>query len=373
MNIPIDTPALMLDLAKVRSNCARLRQHLARHAVRLRPHVKTAKSVAVTRIALDADSGPVTVSTLKEAEHFHAAGFTDILYAVGITPNKFARAAALRKAGCELKVVLDSLEVAQALADFCTEQKVRLPALIEIDTDDHRAGVPPDAPRLIDIGNSLAQAGLLAGVMTHAGNSYGSRSHDEIRTWARREREGITHAAERLRAAGHAVSIVSLGSTPTVFFGEDFSGVTEVRAGVYMFFDLVMAGLQVCRPEDIALSVAVSVIGHQPDKGWVITDGGWMALSRDRGTQKQAVDQGYGLVCAADGALLSDVVMIDANQEHGILAGRDGRALDPREFPVGRLLCVLPNHACATGAQHGTYHVLDGTQPVQQWERFNGW
>lgn len=373
MNLSLDTPALMLDLPRLRANCARLRTHLAAHKVNLRPHVKTAKSVEVTRIALDAESGPITVSTLKEAEHFFEAGFTDILYAVGITANKFARAAALRKAGCDLKVVLDAVEPAQALADYCRANAVRIPALIEIDTDDHRAGVPPEAERLLPIGRVLHEAGLLAGVMTHAGNSYGSRSHDEIRAWAQRERTGIVRAAERLRGAGCDVGIVSLGSTPTAFFGEDFSGITEVRAGVYMFFDLVMAGLQVCTSEDIALSVLVSVIGHQPDKGWVITDGGWMALSRDRGTQKQAQDQGYGLVCDEVGEVLHDVLMQDANQEHGILARRDGQPLDPREYPVGRLLRVLPNHACATGAQHGGYHVLDGQKPIQRWERFNGW
>lgn len=373
MNLPLDTPALMLELPKLRANCTRLRDHLAAHKVRLRPHVKTAKSVEVTRIALGAESGPITVSTLKEAEHFFQAGFTDILYAVGITANKFARAAALREAGCDLKLVLDAVETAQALADFCRAAKVRLPALIEIDTDDHRAGVPPEADRLLVIGKVLSDADLLAGVMTHAGNSYGSRSIDEIRAWARREREGITRAADRLRAAGFDVGMVSLGSTPTAFLGEDFSGVTEVRAGVYMFFDLVMAGLKVCAPEDIALSVLVSVIGHQPDKGWVITDGGWMAMSRDRGTQKQAQDQGYGLVCDEAGHVLADVLMLEANQEHGILARRDGRPLDPRDYPVGRLLRVLPNHACATGAQHGGYHVLDGDNAIQRWERFNGW
>jgi len=45
-----------------------------------------------------------------------------------------------------------------------------------------------------------------------------------------------------------------------------------------MFFDLFMAGLGVCQLDDIALSVLTSVIGHQPEKGWIITDAGWMAM-----------------------------------------------------------------------------------------------
>src|SRR5690606_30757372 len=95
-------------------------------------------------------------------------------------------------------------------------------------------------------------------------------------------------------------------------------GVTEVRAGVFVFFDLVMNGLGVCDQSDIALSVLCTVIGHQKKKGWVITDGGWMAMSRDRGTAKQATDQGYGVVCDYDGTPIPDLVMRDANQEHGV-------------------------------------------------------
>ena len=157
----------------------------------------------------------------------------------------------------------------------------------------------------------------------------------------------------RLRAAGLPCPIVSVGSTPTALSAEDLSGVTEVRAGVYVFFDLFMAGVGVCTLDDIALSVLTTVIGHQPDKGWAIVDAGWMAMSRDRGTQSQRIDQGYGVVCSADGVPIDDYVMTGANQEHGIVARRGGgadAAIDKR-FPIGTLLRVLPNHACATGAQ----------------------
>ena len=340
--------------------------------VKLRPHVKTAKSHEVAKIALGGAPGPITVSTLKEAEWFFARGFTDILYAVGIAPGKLARAAALRRAGCELGVILDSLEAARALREFSRAEGVALPALVEIDTDDHRAGVKPEAAELLAIGAVLGEG--LRGVMTHAGNSSTSRSVGEIRAWARREREGVARAAQRLRDSGHPSPVVSVGSTPTAFFGESFDGVTEVRAGVYMFFDLVMAGLGVCTVDDLALSVLATVIGHQLEKGWIITDAGWMALSRDRGTASQAVDQGYGLVCDAAGQPIGDLVVVDTNQEHGVIARRGGAPAPIEDFPVGRQLRIFPNHACATGAQHGAYYVVNASPAIEaRWERFNGW
>src|SRR5262245_38976435 len=224
--------------------------------VALRPHVKTAKSLEVARLCHGGATGPITVSTLKEAEYFFSQGFGDILYAVGIAPNKFARAAALKRAGCTLSVVLDSVEAARAWRSYCQAESLAIPALIEIDTDDHRAGVKPDAPELEAIGAALGPQ--LGGVMTHCGNSYISKSTDEIRGWAKREREGIVLASTRLRKAGHAAPVASVGSTPTAVFGETFEGLTEVRAGVYVFNDLVMAGLGVCGTGEIAISVLAS-------------------------------------------------------------------------------------------------------------------
>jgi D-serine deaminase-like pyridoxal phosphate-dependent protein len=90
--------------------------------------------------------------------------------------------------------------------------------------------------------------------------------------------------------------------------------VTEVRAGVYAVFDLVMANVGVCAPQDVALSVLTTVIGHQAEKGWTIVDAGWMAMSRDRGTQRQKVDYGYGAVCDAGGNVTQGLA--GANQEH---------------------------------------------------------
>jgi D-serine deaminase-like pyridoxal phosphate-dependent protein len=137
----------------------------------------------------------------------------------------------------------------------------------------------------------------------------------------------------------------------------------------------VMAGLGVCRTGDLALSVVTTVIGHRPDKGWILTDGGWMATSRDRGTARQRVDQAYGLVADLDGRLHPDLLMTDASQEHGILSVRPGSTADLPDIPIGARVRILPVHACATAAQHDRYHVTDsGTRTVQDvWTRIRGW
>ena len=361
------TPALLLDVAKVERNCRRMRERLQAEGVTLRPHVKTAKNVEVARMALGAPIGPITVSTLREAEYFFGHGFKDTLYAVGIVPAKLDRVVELARQGADIAVIVDSVGAAGAVAKLGG----RVHALIEIDSDGHRAGIQPGDARLLEVGRALGTA--MRGVMTHAGDSYNCANVDGIRAVAARERLAVVACANALQASGIACPVVSVGSTPTATFADSFEGVTEVRVGVYVFQDLVMAGLGVCSVDDIALSVAASVIGHQRDKQWLITDGGWMALSRDRGTGKQKVDQGYGLVCDLDGKPIEDLIVSDANQEHGIVSRRGGGPIDFERFPVGSMLRVLPNHACATAAQFERYELLNEKGGAARWERVNGW
>jgi D-serine deaminase-like pyridoxal phosphate-dependent protein len=372
----LETPCLVLDRAKVQRNVAALHARLKRLGVGLRPHGKTGKNIDSLRPALAGQSGGITVSTLKEAEYYFGHGIRDIVYAVGIAPVKLDRVAGLIRQGAKLTVILDSVEQARAVAAKAREHGVNIPALIEIDSDGHRSGVEPGDPLLVEIGRTLhAETGTaLAGVLTHAGASYDCRTVEAIRAMAKTERDGAVACAEALRRSGLPCPVVSVGSTPTAFFAEDLSGVTEVRAGVFLFFDLVMAGLGVCRPQDIAVSVLSSVIGHQKRRSWAITDAGWMALSRDRGTASQSMDQGYGLVCDLAGEPMPGLVVKATNQEHGIVAERSGKPIDWAALPIGGRVRILPNHACATAAMFDRYHVVDGSAEVADvWHRINGW
>lgn len=373
----VQTPALILDRDRMDRNIARLKGLMAGHGVTLRPHLKTAKSIDAARRIFPDGPGPITVSTLAEAEYFaREGGFTDITYAVGLDPNKALRAAQIHAGGVDLKVTLDTAEQAAALGAAGKAAGSCPAAFIEIDCDGHRGGIVPDDPLLIDVARALREAGApLAGVLTHAGESYSLRDPDALAAAAEAERKAAVDAAEALRRAGFDCPIVSVGSTPTSHFARDLTGVTEVRAGVFMFFDLVMHGIGVCAIDDLAASVLTTVIGRKPDKGWILVDAGWMAMSRDRGTSSQQVDQGYGIVCDMAGRPYADLIVDQASQEHGILALRVGSSATLPDLPIGARVRILPNHACATGAQHAGYHVVaDGKSDiVAYWPRMRGW
>jgi D-serine deaminase-like pyridoxal phosphate-dependent protein len=373
----LETPVLLLDEASMERNVERMQSRMNALGVHFRPHVKTSKCPEVVRRQLAAGARGITVSTLKEAEQFFDEGIRDILYAVAIVPAKLDHALRLVRRGLRLTLLVESTAAAQALSRHGLQHRHCHDAVIEIDTDGHRSGVRPDDPRLLAVAAGLrandGNGARLAGVMTHAGASYALHDPQALEAMAERERAGCVLAAERLRSAGHPCEIVSVGSTPTALSARSLDGVTEVRAGVYVFFDLVMAGVGVCALDEIALSVLCSVIGHRLDTGWVITDAGWMAMSRDRGTQAQARDYGYGAVCDVGGHPIPELAFADANQEHGVLHWIGNERVDlEQRFPVGAQLRILPNHACATAAQFDRYLVVS-SEGAKTWRRFSGW
>ena len=371
------TPALLLDEGKLERNIQRLANHIGSFGVVLRPHMKTAKSIDVARRIYPDEPGPITVSTIAEAEYFAGYGYKDITYAVGVSPAAAVRGLELcRRTGANVKFLIDTLEQADALGEAGRKTGITPSAFIELDVDDHRGGLKPVDPVLVAVADRMKAAGVeLAGVLSHAGESYALNTREALVAAAENERAATVQAAELLRAHGHACPIVSIGSTPTAHFAENLDGVTEVRAGVYMFFDLVQHGVGVCAIDDLAISVLATVVGAKPDKGWILVDAGWMALSRDRGTSSQKIDQGYGIVCDEQGQVYDDVIVSQASQEHGILAIRPGSTKSMPDLPIGAKVRILPNHACAMAAQHDFYSVVDGKSPaiLAHWPRMRGW
>ena len=371
----IETPAALVDVQRMQANISRMQARMTALGVKFRPHVKTSKSLPVVQAQVAAGAQGITVSTLKEAEQFFAAGIDDILYAVCISPDKLPKVLQLRNQGCLLTIITDSVQGAEAIVAFGNAHQVVFDVWIEIDVDGHRSGIAPQADELLLVAQTLLDGGMrLGGVMAHAGSSYEFDRAEDLARVAEQERAGTVQAAQRLRAAGFACNEVSIGSTPTALSFDALAGVTEVRAGVYVFFDLVMHNVGVCALDDLALSVLTTVIGHQVEKGWAIVDAGWMAMSRDRGTQQQRHDFGYGQVCDEHGVPLTGLLMVGANQEHGIVGCADAIAADISErLPIGTRLRILPNHACATAAQHPEYKALQTDGQVQVWPRFYGW
>ena len=343
-----------------------MRGKALRAGTAFRPHVKTHKTVEAARLQHGGGWGPITVSTLAEAELFAKHGFRDITYAVPIAPEKLPRAAALAHRVERLNVLIDSEAALRALEEFHAAQGTMFNVFLKVDCGYHRAGVDPADPDSVRLARAIFESPAVhfQGLLTHAGHSYHARDVEEIRRIAAEEATCLT----RFRALlGEELGEVtrSVGSTPTLSVIDDFSGADEVRPGNYVFYDAFQATIGACAPADVAVSVLATVIGSYPERQHAVIDAGALALSKDLGPDHLEPNFGYGVVC--DLALRPIAArLVAVSQEHGKLE-------TTAHLPVGTRLRIVPNHSCLTAAMFDVYHVVDGERVFGEWRPVRGW
>ncbi len=364
----LESPAFLIDVARLERNSRMMLERAKGLGVRLRPHVKTHKSVEIARIQLGGREGPVTVSTLAEARFFLEAGFTDITYAVPISPQKLTSVQMLAEKCASFNILLDSEDGADAVDRAARTKGFCLSVFLKVDSGYHRAGVDPSLAESITLAERLEDSKWIdfKGILTHAGQSYHAHSQDEIRDVAEVERSRMVQFGQLLRSAGILCPEISVGSTPTAVHARHLEGVTEIRPGNYIFFDKYQADIGTCSLEDCAVSVMTRVIGVYPEGKRLVVDAGALALSKDPGADHMVSETVFGLVLDHPNLRVAGL-----SQEHGTIIGNTEK--DVAGFRVGDALRILPNHSCLAAALHPWYFLTDGEQVVDRFQPVRGW
>jgi D-serine deaminase-like pyridoxal phosphate-dependent protein len=343
----LDTPCLTVDLDVFESNVRLCIDRLA--GVRVRPHLKTAKSPAVARLLLDAGAVGICVAKLSEAEVMLAGGIDDVLITTELAgPIKARRLAQLisRWPDARVCVVVDSWEGASAIdaALPCV-----LDALIEVNVGQDRCGIAPeDALSLAERLHELDQLRVV-GLQGYEGNLQHVRDPSQRRRLCDGSMKRLAVAVDDLRAAGHAVDVVTTGGSGTAEFCARHTVVTEVQPGSFMFMDadyLDTAGV----PYQPALTALATVISRPtPDRA--VVDAGLKTLSNDSGPARLTDTPGWSYHHAGD--------------EHGMLTptSEPGR----RELRVGDRVTLLPSHIDTTVNLHDALYAHRGGQIETTW------
>lgn len=350
----IDTPEIMIDRDVLERNIARMAATVRAKGLDLRPHAKTHKIPEIAALQLAAGAVGLTVATIGEAEVFveHGARDVFIAYPLWIGPRQAERLRRLA-ATARIAVGTDSAEGAEAMAASLGDAAGRIEVLVEIDSGHHRSGISPAAA--LEVARAAARAGLrVTGVFTFPGHSYAPGMPAEA---VQQEAQALREASERLRAAGFDLTRVSGGSTPTAAL-TGATPATEVRPGVYVFGDAQQLELERCAPEDIALTVAATVVSrHEGDDAVprrVVLDAGSKIVGGDR----PAWTTGFGRLLDHPRARITAL-----SEHHATVAWPDDSGLPA----LGERLRVVPNHVCVAVNLVDTVAVLSGGQVVDRW------
>ena len=328
----LETPALLVDLDRMARNLDRAADYARAHSLALRPHIKTHKSPLLAREQLARGAAGVTCATIYEAEVMREVTDDILIMYPPVGERRAARVAELAR-DARVAVALDSERAVDDLARAARAAGSRVRVLVELDAGMHRVGLPSPSAA-VALGRKVAAAAelQLTGFAFYPGHVRGhvDRQQEDLD----KLRDFVAQARDAFTAAGLPVSVVSAGSTPTIWHTHGISGVTEMRPGTYIFNDRTTADIGACTMDDCALTVLATVVSTAVP-GQAVIDAGTKALGREpmRG------GAGDGFACLSQDPR---TVVKSMSEEHGIL---DLSATDWRPR-VGERVRVIPNHVC---------------------------
>jgi len=332
----LDTPVTLIDLDRLERNIRDWQAAMTTSGVAFRAHVKTHKIPEIARMQIAAGAAGIVCAKVSEAEPFAAAGIEDICIAFPIFGDtKWRRAAALAKRTRRLIVNCDSQEAARGLSAAVAAAGSTIHVQIDVDTGLHRGGVScADTAAVERLARAIASLpGLVfSGITTYRSSSFpGAGSAQDA---GREEGSILVDLAGRLRAAGIAVNDVSAGSTPTGRSVAQVAGITEVRAGNYVFNDLMQLGNGIAGEDRLSLSVLCTVTSHN-DADRLTIDGGTKTFSGDAG----GAGTGRATPPAIAQAVDRRIFVERLNEEHGM-------ARTEEKVRLGEKIRFYPYHAC---------------------------
>lgn len=351
----LDTPALLIEKSILEKNINDMQVLMNKYQVKLRPHIKTHKSVELAKMQIKAGAIGIACAKVSEALVFAEAGLKDIQIAnIIIGDKKLETLIYLLKKTNKLSCCVDSIDNTRILSDYFENRNKKIDVLIIVDCGYHRCGYE-DYAEILKLAKYIKKRKSLnlIGITTHAGQSYSSKNNQERLNIARHEGNLMVHYANKLRKDGIEIKDVIIGSNPTARESCKVKGITEIRTGNYIFNDMIQVTLGSVKINKCALSVLSQVISI-PSNTRVIIDAGSKTFSSDKGAHGNDNIIGFGYIFGKN-------AMIERlSEEHGIIKHKN------ENFKILERLRIIPNHACTTTNSFEKAYIVDGNKIVKE-------
>ncbi|KAI1057416.1 hypothetical protein LB505_009005 [Fusarium chuoi] len=353
----LPTPSLVVNLPVLKTNVETLHRDVEKLGIGFRPHVKTLKSLEVTRLMMaDGKYRGIIASTIPEIQGALPLAkegiLEECLYGLPVYPGILPRLIELRRS-LRIMLMVDNEQQVSFLEESASSNQP-WDVFIKLDVGSRRAGVEANSAALNSLVERAQNSSAISiyGFYCHAGHSYGGRSRDEAEKTLNIEVSSVL-AAAKLLPSDHQL-VISVGSTPTAHVVESLKASMpesiklELHAGNFPCNDLQQVSTGLVAETQQSVSVAAEVCSVYPERNEALVNAGVIALSREA-----SAFNGFGRVV---GSPAWGVVRL--SQEHGILGTSEGRKVDD-DFKVGQKVQLWCNHACIAAAAFYVYYVVD--------------
>ncbi|KAK7083660.1 hypothetical protein SK128_013971 [Halocaridina rubra] len=364
----LTTPAFLLDLVKVKSNCQGMLETCKAMGVSLRAQTKTHKTVEGAVLQTGGSRKGIVTSTIDECEFYADHGFDDILYGYPLIAHHMPRISALTRRLEKFHVMVDSKLAVETLIASQPPTGKTWSVFLKVDCGNNRAGVWWEDEESIILAHQLGSYSSLItfrGLYVHCGNSYYAKTDVEVEKVRDENIERLLNFVDRVKERGVTCETIGIGSTPSCKKPSDnMKKLDELHPGNYVFLDVQQSTLGSCIVDEIACRVATRIIGHYPKRNQMLIDCGFTGLTK----------QGEGMLVTGYGIIRDNpnLKICNMTQEIGYIEPLKGK-LDFEKYPVGSLLFIFPWHSCATAAMHSVYYVIEEDKVVAEWKPTRGW
>ncbi|KAL4793863.1 putative serine dehydratase domain-containing protein [Aspergillus venezuelensis] len=380
----LPTPSLILSKPTIERNIEQLHQDVAKLGIAFRPHVKTLKSLEVTRMMLGSQHRRIVASTLPEIEGaiplVKEGVLDECLYSMPIYPSVLPRLSEITKT-IKILLMIDNEQHIDVLEQF-KGSSAPWPIFIKIDVGTRRAGIANSSFALPSLVKRVEESPAveLYGFYCHAGHSYACRTEESAVEVLKEELEGVVSASKHISTSRKIV--VSIGSTPTAHVVRELKSVLpenlelELHAGNFPCNDLQQLSTGLISPSQQSIRVLTEVCSVYPERNEALVNAGTIALSKET-----SEFPGYGRVTDRP-----QWGVVRTSQEHGILGLSPAPALKllgvenvaeekaAETWKVGQKLFLYVQHACITAAAYEVFYVVDEGDIVREaWVPWKWW
>lgn len=352
----LETSAVVVDEANLISNIKEMAALVGTGAA-LHPHIKTHKCLEIARLQQRYGAEGYTCAKVYEALMLLEAGLSPVTVAYPLVePSEATRLLVIAKKSEQIRFICDNPVSVKALSEATKYTGKVAQVFIKVDVGLHRCGVSPNSTAALTLAKLIADDPNLRfmGLLSHAGHAYGGGNPEGIRKIAAEERQLMLGVRDNLQAAGYAVPLISIGSTPSLLANDGFEGIDEVRPGNYVFYDMTAVRLGLVSRNQLSLGVAARVVSA--NDRYAIVNVGSKTLSSDLGAHGTGAGAGFGeaWIKGQD----TPLTVAKLSEEHGFLE-HNGEAPE-----IGSHVLILPNHSCPVANLSGSLTFLKrGTAP----------